>query len=538
MANPWFGGVALVLFGAMACPAHALDWVVGTTGAFATALAAAQPGDTISVLPGLYNGGHFRAGLSDVAIRKQPGSTGEAVFRGGVNGMQLSDATNVTIEGITFEQQTGNGLNIDDGGTFATPSTNITLRDLTVRDMAATGNNDGIKLSGVSGFLIDGVRVVDWGARGSAIDPVGSHRGLIRNSHFVSAVLTDNGSVIRPKGGSKDLAVQANLIELPNGAGRALQAGGSTGDEFLRFVDGDSGYEASDIRFEGNRVVGGTSAANWVNIDGGEYRYNDFREPSRWAMRILNERQGDPIVDTQNGVFTDNYVRYDGDTWSRAVNVGAETDAASFTFARNKWLNAADPTASGSTPSLPAPETDGEYGVAAPWAAGEPMRWAFDWGEWIVSLDADQVTLPIANHQELLIATPRDGGLFDPSAADPLSGDWAVRPASPEVVTDAFNPVVLIRPGSCALCQTIAGDYDRNGVLNTKDLFWWTRQYGYTGNGALADGNDDGVVDAADYTIWRDVFTAAPSAAVPEPIGLSLVLFAIMGRTAGRQPSG
>ncbi len=526
-------GFAAALFLIGNAPASATDRIVGTTGGLSVALAAAVPGDTISLLPGVYDGGHFRAGLTDVTIRRQPGSAGEAILRGGVNGIQLSDATRVTIDGLTFEAQTGNGLNIDDGGTFASPSTEITLRNLTVRDMAATGNNDGIKLSGVTGFTIDRVRVIDWGARGSAIDPVGSHRGVIRDSHFLSNVLTDNGSVIRPKGGSKAIQVQGNLIELPAGAGRALQAGGSTGDAFFRFVDGDSGYEANEIRFEGNRVIGGASAAHWVNIDGGEFRYNDFRNPSRWAMRILNERQGDPIVDTQNGVFTDNYLRYDGDSWSRAVNIGAETDTGSFTFARNGWLNTADPTSAGSTPSLPAAEADGQYGVAAPWDADEPMRWSFDWGEWIVPLDAADTTLPVTNHQELLLATPGADGLFDPAAADPLSGDWLLRPASEDLATNAFEPAVLIRPASCGICQTVAGDYDRNGLVDSADRSLWAQQYGYAGDGALADGNGDGRVDAADYTVWRDAMVPAPAAVIPEPAGPALVLFAAMG-VAGR----
>jgi len=39
--------------------------------------------------------------------------------------------------------------------------------------------------------------------------------------------------------------------------------------------------------------------------------------------------------------------------------------------------------------------------------------------------------------------------------------------------------------------------------------------YGLMG-GAPADGNGDGVVNAADYTVWRDAMTAS-AAAVPEP---------------------
>lgn len=519
--------LALLLF---ANTAQAVVRQVGNTAEFATALAAALPGDTISVLPGIYDGGHFRAGLADVTIRGltgDPRDPDEIVFRGGVNGIQLSDATNVSLQGLTFEAQTGNGLNIDDGGSFATPSTNLTLRNVTVRDMAATGNNDGIKLSGVTGFHLDRVNVFDWGARGSAIDPVGSHNGLIENSHFRSDVLTDFGSVVRPKGGSKDITLRSSLIEVSTGAGRALQAGGSTGSEFFRFIDGDSGYEASDITFVGNRVVGAASSMNWVNIDGGVARYNDFRQPTRWAMRILNENSGTTIVDTQNGVFADNYVEFDGSTWSTAVNVGSETDAASFTFARNKWLNTADPTSAGSMPSLPAVETDGEYGVAAPWAEGQPIRLSYDWSEWVIPLDADDAEVIIPNFGDLLYAWNLEG-VFDPLAAEPLSENLTVSPAAATQSTDAFNDFILIRPADCPACQTFAFDYDYNGVLNTKDAFHWRQAYGYEGTAPLADGNGDGIVNAIDYTLWRDAYEASlNSTTVPEPTSTALLVLAV-----------
>src|SRR5690606_13173662 len=128
------------------------------------------------------------------------------------------------------------------------------------------------------------------------------------------------------------------------------------------------------------------SAMNWVNIDGGEFHHNDVRGPGRWAMRILNENPGSTIVDTRGGVFTDNYVSFDGASWNRAVNEGDETDPASFTFAHNKWLNRLNPTPAGSMVSLPSLEVGGDFGVPAPWASGGPMRWSFGWGEWIVPL--------------------------------------------------------------------------------------------------------------------------------------------------------
>jgi hypothetical protein len=508
----------------VAIPAHAVTRNASNSAQLTAALAAAQPGDAIVLAAGEYNGGLYRDGLTSVTIRGADGLSPDAVvIRGGVNGLQLSDATDVTLERLTFAAQTGNGLNIDDGGSFATPSTNITLRDITVRDMAGTGNNDGIKLSGVTGFLIDKVRVFNWGAAGSAIDPVGSHHGVIQNSHFRSTNLSDNGSGIRPKGGSKYIVVRANLMELPANTGRAMQAGGSTDAEFFRFIDGDSNYEAADITFYGNRIVGGASAMNWVNIDGGEFHHNDVRGPGRWAMRILNENPGSAIIDTRNGVFTDNYVSFDGASWNRAVNEGAETDPASFTFAHNKWLNRLNPTPAGSMVSLPSLEVGGDFGVPAPWAGGGPMHWSFGWGEWIVPLATGGETIPVAKHEELLYAQPQPGATFDPRLDNPLQGDWFTRPAEAVETSTAFTDFVLIRAENCSVCSLIDGDYDRSGVVDTGDLAYWAQSYGYAGAAPLADGNGDGVVNAADYTVWRDAYEAATgSVAVPEATGGSI----------------
>lgn len=499
---------------------------VSTDAELSAALASAAPGDEISVLPGIYSGGLFRAGLTGVTIRGPAPVSNPAIIRGGINGIQLSDATDVTIERLTFEQQTGNGLNIDDGGSFATPSTGITLRDITVRDMNAGGNNDGIKLSGVTGFLVDRVRVFNWGPGGSAVDPVGSHNGVIQHSHFRHDTLT-GGSGVRPKGGSKNIVIRGNLVELPSGQGRAIQAGGATGTPFFRFIDGDSGYEAADIFAYGNRTIGASSAVSWANIDGGVFRYNDLRQPATWAMRILNENQGLPIVDTANGVFSDNAIEYSS-SWSRAANVGPEVDAASFTFDNNRWLNTDDPTPAGSTPSppLPAPETNPQYGVAAPFGDDQPMRWDMPWGVWVVPLDHLNATVSIENSHELLIATPGENAVFDALADDPLSGDWSFDFAGPSVVTQPFEPIVLIRPEACGLCSTLDGDYNRNGVVDARDYFGWTEQFGLTGT-PLADGNGDGVVDIADYTVWRD--NAGVAAAVPEPAaGRILALLALL----------
>lgn len=495
---------------------------VANSGQFSAALSSAQPGDTIVVAPGLYSGGHFRAGLTGVTIRGADPQD-RPIFRGGSSALQLSDAVDVTLESLIFEHQTGNGLNIDDGGSFETPSTNITLRNLTIRDMDATGNNDGIKLSGVTHFLIDRVEVINWAAGGSAIDPVGSHYGLIQNSLFLHETGANSG--IRPKGGSKGITIRANRFELGGGNGsRAIQAGGSTGEDFFRFIDGDSGYEAAEIVAEGNVIVGSHAPFAYVNIDGGLFHHNYAHLPQNWVIRILNENRGNQIVDTQHGQFRDNVIVFDG-AMRTAVNVGPETLPETFVFSGNHWFNQAVPN--DSTPSLPAQETGGTYGVAPGHVSLEgPIVWSFPWGKWIVNASGEIGEVAAEEFVALKLASPGEGAVFRPLASPaqaehPLEGEWDFQevPIDGPLRIDPFSQLVLIEATLCSTCFN-PGDYNRDGRVDIADYGAWKADFGRLGPNLSTDGNRDGIVDGADYVIWRNHLSgenAFPEALVPIP---------------------
>lgn len=90
--------------------------------------------------------------------------------------------------------------------------------------------------------------------------------------------------------------------------------------------------------------------------------------------------------------------------------------------------------------------------------------------------------------------------------------------------------------------RTLVGDYDNSGSVTSADYAKWAADFGKlvaAGNGA--DGNNDGVIDAADYTIWRDHLRQGGLGAgtsVPEPAtGVLLILggaLTLAARMTGR----
>jgi cytochrome c peroxidase len=95
---------------------------------------------------------------------------------------------------------------------------------------------------------------------------------------------------------------------------------------------------------------------------------------------------------------------------------------------------------------------------------------------------------------------------------------------------------------------TLPGDYNGDGVVDDADYVVWRASFGKTGS-PDADGSGNGVVDLADYTIWRNNFgrtwqdlatgsgSARASTAIPEPTGVALVILAGSCLFARRRPS-
>ncbi len=132
------------------------------------AVSAAKPGMRIAIAPGRYAGGLTIRGIQGNENKPIVITAADAkdppIFEGGGSGLHLSNVAHLELRYLTFTDARGNGLNIDDGGSFETPTHHLVLQGLTVKNIGPEGNCDGIKLSGVDDFRVKDCTIERWGS--------------------------------------------------------------------------------------------------------------------------------------------------------------------------------------------------------------------------------------------------------------------------------------------------------------------------------------------------------------------------------------
>jgi hypothetical protein len=88
---------------------------------------------------------------------------------------------------------------------------------------------------------------------------------------------------------------------------------------------------------------------------------------------------------------------------------------------------------------------------------------------------------------------------------------------------------------SLILPPGLPGDYNGDNIVNAADYTVWRNTRGQTGTGLAADGNHNNAIDIGDFTIWKTNFGqvgsgsgSSEAASVPEPCGIALVLIALL----------
>jgi hypothetical protein len=103
-----------------------------------------------------------------------------------------------------------------------------------------------------------------------------------------------------------------------------------------------------------------------------------------------------------------------------------------------------------------------------------------------------------------------------------------VDPPAPAAPQTTINLTLTGQIFAKFLIPASNGDYNQNGVVDAADYVVWRASAGQTGVGLVADGNGDNVVNTLDYDYWRGKFGQSvlgagagsdfsPGSAVPEP---------------------
>ncbi|MBC7773657.1 MAG: right-handed parallel beta-helix repeat-containing protein [Pyrinomonadaceae bacterium] len=430
----------------------------------------AEPGTAVRVHPGSYAGGTFISevrGLADAPIwiggmGSKPGQPPAArpVIEGGSDGLHLVQCSYIVIHDLEVRGASGNGINSDDGGEYANPlaAHHQVFRGLFIHDIGSSGNQDGLKLSGLRDFAVLDCEIMRCGGSmsGSGIDMVGCHGGVIARTfmHDLSA------NAVQAKGGSTDVLITRCRME--NAGERALNIGGSTGFKFFRppLSETAPNAEARNIRAVANIIVGSNAAFAFVGATDCLVAHNTVIEPRRWIFRILQETTSSPpyVFDPcSNNSVSSNLVYFRRGALSTHLNIGANTSPATFVFRHNLWYAFDNPAAS--MPVLPSPEMGGIAGV-------DPM----------------------------LRDAP--GGNYAICGMSPAAG----RGVSPAPVPGDYLGVCYRDPpsiGSLEIPERPAGDFNKDGTLDTRDFFEFLSAF-FTVQPA-GDFNADGVINSQDF---------------------------------------
>ncbi len=343
-----------LLFLLLGSLATAADVIVRDADSLRAALRDLKPGATLKIAAGDYPGGHSVSGIEKLTIEALDAKN-PPHFKGGGNAWHFSRCNNLTLRNLRLSGQTGNGLNLDDGGDLANPATGITIEHIEISDIGPKGNHDGIKCSGLDKLTIRDCTITGWGGQG--IDFVGCHHSLITDCRFIGKEGFTASAGIQLKGGTSDVIVEK--CHFTNAGERPINVGGSTGLEYFR--PQSAKHEAARITVHDNVIEGSLCAAAFVGVDDAEFTGNMINFPTKWIFRILQETRELGFVPCRNVLIKNNRITFRRAQVQIDINSSDATAPETFRFENNRWFAEDKPQAS--KPKLPSAEKDGIYGI-------------------------------------------------------------------------------------------------------------------------------------------------------------------------------
>ncbi len=127
-----------------------------------------------------------------------------------------------------------------------------------------------------------------------------------------------------------------------------------------------------------------------------------------------------------------------------------------------------------------------------------------------------------------------EGGRVYETLTLPMNASFVLSNASATITLDLTGQIV-----AKYLIPSTNGDYNQNGIVDTADYVVWRNSQGQTGLGLAADGNGDNQITSADFDVWRSKFGQAATgigvgeglssaSAVPEPSALLLLVVVVV----------
>lgn len=323
-----------------------------------------------------------------------------------------------------------------------------------------------------------------------------------------------------------NLPVDTAPSVLREGQSLTLDSGGVLGDDVrvgygasLTVNDGVVGYSLKALAGSQVRIHGGTirnlsaAAQSDVVIDGGNFTSILNIEAGATASTANATYSSSTFVygnfEIQSGVFTRSISAYDG---SQLTVKNGDFDS----------IRARD----GSDVEISGGKINGQvYALEGAVVTLIGDSFIVD-GIDITSLLSDSTPYIVSERDILFEGTLANGDTFSTTLVSSYSStNWYFS------TNLSVNPTLqLLLP---SVTSGIPGDYDGNGMVNELDYQEFVNQFGQMGPNLSADGNGNGTVDAADYTVWRDHYSAslstASTVAIPEPTACLLGLIACVG---------
>jgi hypothetical protein len=507
--------LALVLF-VISPTAPAAEFFVATNGSNSNPGTAALPwrtlqyaadeivpGSRVTVRLGNYAGFELTTdGTSAAPIEffAEPGVHITSAVPSRGDGINLEGASYITIDGF-------NVANMPRAGVRSVGFEDEFASHVTIRNVTAANNGVwGIFTGHVDDLLIENNRTSgSFEEHGIYVSNSGD-RPVIRNN-----VIWDNhGNGIHMNGDESqggdgvisDAHVYGNVI-YNNALPNELGLGGGSGINM-------DGVQSS--RIENNLLYNNhASGISLYRIDGGEPSTDNVvvnntihhAVDGRWALNIRDGSTGNAV--RNNILFTDHP--------SRGV---IDITANSLTGFTSDYNIIGPPDDDGLGPPF---NHAGTFRTLTSWRA----QTGNDTHTVIADFDDLFVDFAAGNYELLSTAIARDTGTLQFAPSFDLTGK--PRPIGSGIDIGAYEFGLA----------TLAGDYNNDGTVDALDYTVWRNTFGDEGENLAADGDGSGEVDAGDYLVWKERYGATapggggivPLAAAPEPTALTSALLAI-----------